>query len=444
MGRLSDAAWDDVLAYLREHHSELVDSGVSRLQPGLLESGELTIRVGDAALHSHLEGRCRSAFVDAAQAITGHLVGVRFVFDPAAGAARRPANPAELLQLHRDYLFENFVIGPENQLAVASCRAVAEAPGATYNPLFLHGPSGLGKTHLLHAICHQILAHRPQARVVYLTCETFVNEFISAVTAGDLIEFRSRFRHADLLLVDDIQFLGRGERSQEEFFHTFNTLFLAQRQIVLSADCLPNEIPALADRLVSRFRSGLMARMEALCVETRIAILRTKARVKQMTVDDAVLDYIGNTVKGNARDLEGALANVRALADALGRPMTIELARTALRGASEPPAPRRVTVEQIVECVCARLHVRPQEVRGKRRHRSVAMARQTCMYLARRITPLSLEEIGDCLGRRDHTTVLHAQRVIAERREKDPRLAALLDELEERLRDGKGAMLPAV
>jgi len=433
MSRVSESAWDDLLSHVRTHHSHLAREGLSRLEPGVLSGGELRITLSDPELFNFLNDRCRAAFTDAAQAVTGHLVSVRFVYESSAAAAGvRP--PLAALRLNRDYLFEHFVTGPENRLACAICKGVADAPGASYNPLFVHGPSGLGKTHLLQAVCHQVLAERPGMRVVYVTCESFVNDYISAIEHGDLHEFRRRYREADMLLVDDIQFLGRGERTQDEFFHTFNALYQTQRQIVLSSDCQPDAIPELAERLVSRFRWGLVARLDPLCVETRIAILRTKARVKGIPVADDVLGLIGSLVKGNARELEGALANVRAMAEAVGAPISVELARGALRTESDPIVERPITLADIVTAVCEWFRVKPPELRGRRRHRTVVLARQACMYLARRLTPLSLDEIGGHLGHRDHTTVLHAQRVISQRRESDITLSAALEQIEQSLR----------
>jgi len=453
MDRLNEAAWADVLRYLRQHHPELQLPGLGQIEPPALEHGQLVVEVADPAVRRYLEDRCRLAFVDAAQAVTGHLVSVRFdqappdeehsaerlggslglpsLGLPGGSAGLAPAAPA--LRLNPLYVFDHFVTGPENRLACASCRAVAEGPGRTYNPLFIYGNSGLGKTHLLQAICHEILERSPAARIAYLTCEEFVNHFIDAIGRGALHEFRYRYRHADALIIDDIQFLTVGERSQDEFFHTFNTLYQAQRQIVLSSDCAPAEIPGLTERLISRFQWGLVARIDPLCVETRIAILRTKARVKGINVADEALDFIGTHVRGNAREIEGALAQVKAAADVAGEPLTLELARRALGALVEGPRRPAITLQNILSEVTDRFPVKLSELRGPRRHRSVALARQVCMYLARRLTDQSLDEIGGYFGGRDHTTVLHAQRIIAERREDDAKLSALLDEIEQKL-----------
>lgn len=435
---LSETVWAELLGYLRNRHPELMHPGLAGLAAPVLDRGELTLEIADPALLRHLDANGRAAFAEAAQSVTGHLVSVRFIaasgdrHRPLRGGIPRPGYAA-LPSLNPDYVFEHFVTGPENRMAHATARAVADAPGRAYNPFFVHGSPGLGKTHLLQAICHQVLTDRPSTRVAYLTCETFVNEFIEAVQHGDLPDFRHRYRQLDLLLVDDMQFLAAGERSQDEFFHTFNAIHQSQGQIVLSADCGPAEIPHLAERLVSRFNWGMVVKLDAFSLETRIAILRTKAAVKRIDAPEDVLTCLGSAIKGNARELEGALLRLKAHAELFGEPMSIELARRVL-GVDAPTTPTAsVTLQRIVTEVSERFHVKPPDMRGRRRHRSVALARQACMYLARRMTAHSLEEIGDHLGRRDHSTVLHAQRVIEERRTSDNRLDTLLVEIEQRL-----------
>lgn len=438
--RLSEAVWSEMLGRFRAQHPDLVHAGMAGLKAPTLDRGELVLEAADAALFQHLDQHCKPGFTDVAQGVTGRLVTVRFVLAETSPVA--PRLPVELRSaapwLNGDYVFEHFVTGPENRFAHATCRAAAESPGRAYNPLFLHGSPGLGKTHLLQAICHQVLADRPGARVAYLTCETFVNEFIEAVRLGDVAEFRRRYREMDLLAVDDMQFLSTGERSQEEFFHTFNAIHQGQRQIVLSADCPPGEIPNLTERLVSRFLWGLVVRLDPLSLETRIAILRTKAKMKCIAAPDDALSVLGSAVKGNARELEGALLRLKAESEMAGEPIDAGLTRRMLGGGAGPSGPVAVEVSlaRILNEVAERFNVKPPEVRGRRRHRSVALARQACMYLARRITNHSLEEIGGYLGRRDHSTVLHAQRTIAQRRAADSRLDGLLGEIEQQLLHG--------
>ncbi|MCK6483413.1 MAG: chromosomal replication initiator protein DnaA [Phycisphaerae bacterium] len=453
MSRLSNEAWSELLAYVRQHYSELNGCGIENSPGATLSGGVLCVFAEDEAAAAQLVRHARRALADAAQSVWGHLVAIEFraglppaeseaaphsgngqVVAEDGGRGGRLCDDRPALRLNPEYRFELFITGPENRLAHASALAVAESPGAAYNPLFIHGPSGLGKTHLLQAICHQVLEARPGARITYLQCESFVNEFIEAVEQGRMHEFRHRYRESDLLLVDDVQFLKKGESSQDEFFHTFNALYQFQRQIVLSADCAPGEIPDLAERLVSRFKWGLVARLDPLCRETRIAILRTKARRRGLTIADDVLDAIGETVKGNARELEGALMQVWAEARVQGAAPSPELALRIL-GARGPEGDgrRSPTLEEIAGEVASQFGFRISDIRGRRRHRQVATARQSCMYLARKLTAHSLEEIGEFLGRRDHSTVIHAERAIAKRREADARLRAVLDRIEAKL-----------
>lgn len=453
MSRLSNEAWSELQAYVRQHYADLNGCGLENSTGATLDGGVLCVFVADEATAAQLVRDARRPLADAAQGVWGHLVVIEFragtppaecesaapavngaVVDAGHAGTSRVPDARPPLRLNPDYRFELFITGPENRLAHASALAVAESPGTAYNPLFVYGQSGLGKTHLLQAICHHVRSVRPGARITYLQCESFVNEFIEAVELGRMHDFRHRYRESDLLLVDDVQFLKKGESSQDEFFHTFNALYQFQRQIVLSADCAPGEIPDLAERLVSRFKWGLVARLDPLCRETRIAILRTKARRRGLTIADDVLDAIGETIKGNARELEGALMQVCAEARVRGATPTAELALRILgvraaQGDQRPP----VTLEQIATEAAAQFGLRLSDMRGRRRHRQVAIARQSCMYLARKLTPHSLEEIGEFLGRRDHSTVIHAERAIAKRRETDARLRAILDQIEAKL-----------
>ncbi len=337
--------------------------------------------------------------------------------------------------LNEDYVFENFVAGPSNKLAYAAAVAVADNPAQAYNPLFLHGSVGLGKTHLLQAICQRVLARKPETRIIYLSCETFVNQFISAVEAGDLEDFRYRYRHVDMLLIDDIHFLAKKERTQEEFFHTFNTLYHSRKQIVLSCDSPPREIPTLEDRLVSRFKWGLVLEIEEPDHETRVAIVRRKAERKNVQFPDGVCELIADNIATNIRELEGAVLRVIGYAALTNKPLTLDLAREALRDVIQPKE-RKVTIETILRIVADHYGVKPSDITGKRRHKSVSQPRQVCMYLARRLTDYSLVEIGGQFGGRDHTTVIYANEKIAGEIEKRPRLREDLDTILRRIRSG--------
>ncbi|MHC4938201.1 MAG: chromosomal replication initiator protein DnaA [Planctomycetota bacterium] len=358
------------------------------------------------------------------------------VVPPTLGTA--PAGPISPaygewdIVLNPQYVFENFVPGPSNNFAYAAATAVADSPGKTYNPLFLHGSVGLGKTHLLQGICHRMMERRPDMRILYLSCETFVNHFVNAVANGELDNFRFRYRHVDVLLIDDIHFLANRERTQEEFFHTFNTLYNANKQIILSSDSTPAEIPTLEERLVSRFKWGVVARIDAPHYETRIAIITRKVRMHGMAFPEEVVKFLGENVRSNIRELEGAVNKMVSLAHITGKPIDIDMAREALRDLV-PPTPNRVSVENIMRCVADRFAISVRDITGKRRHRHVARARHVCMFLARKMTSHSLEEIGGYIGGRDHTTVMHGFQRIRNDVQADPELAQLIDSLRNEL-----------
>ncbi|MCD6405815.1 MAG: chromosomal replication initiator protein DnaA [Planctomycetes bacterium] len=315
------------------------------------------------------------------------------------------------------YTFENFVVGPANRLCHAAALAVVEAPGRAYNPLFVHGGVGLGKTHLLHAASQAFLERNPQARLVYISCEEFVNDFVSAVQHGDLASFRRRLRDVDFLVIDDIHFLARAERTQEEFFHTFNTLYNAHKQIILSSDSPPAEIPTLEERLVSRFKWGLVARLDSPTYETRLAIVLNKASLRGYNVPGDVAEFVAHSVDTNIRELEGALTRVVGFAALSNRSLTLPLAQEALQ--EMLMARPSVSIEDIAKAVSVRFGVKLSDLQGRRRTKSVALPRQICMHIARKLTEYSLEEIGGFFGGRDHTTVLYADDKISRLLETD-------------------------
>jgi len=391
------------------------------------DGGSIGIGCPDEASVRFLDQNCRANFTRIAQQITGHLVTVDFLINN--GDSQRPAEamlpgPA----LHADYTFDNFVVGPSNRLAHASCVAISQSLGTTYNPLFLYGNAGLGKTHLLHAVCHEIRHRSGMASIQLLSCEEFVNRFIRAIEQGNISGFHSQFRTVDALVIDDIQFLREREQSQEEFFHTFNALYNNGRQIILSADSPPAEIPSLEDRLISRFNWGLVARIDPPSYETRVAIVQKKAHLRGLQVTDEIAEYIARQVQANSRELEGALTTIYALATTTHEPVSIELAQRALEGQIRL-ATRRISIMDIVEVVTKHFDVRLTDLQSKRRSQSITVPRQICMYLARILTKHSLEEIGGHLGGRDHTTVMHACAKIDEEKQSDPKVQALLTEL---------------
>ncbi|KRW91174.1 chromosomal replication initiation protein [Alicyclobacillus tengchongensis] len=332
------------------------------------------------------------------------------------------------------YTFETFVIGASNRFAHAACLAVSERPAQAYNPLFIYGGVGLGKTHLMHAIGHYVKEHNPLAKVRYLSSERFTNEFITAIRDGSTELFRSKYRSIDVLLIDDIQFLANKEQTQEEFFHTFNSLHEAGKQIVISSDRPPREIPTLEDRLRSRFEWGLITDIQPPDLETRIAILQRKAKSDGLDISENVLAYIADQIDSNIRELEGALIRVVAYSSLVNEDVTPELAQVALKDIIQPNRPRAVTVNQVQKVVSDHYGLRIDDLRGKKRTRNIAFPRQIAMYLTRELTDMSLPRIGEAFGGRDHTTVMHACDRVAEEMEKDADLRATIDRLAEAIR----------
>lgn len=365
-------------------------------------------------------------------------VEVKPIPTPAVPAApsrvtehRRRAD--EGLAINPDYDFGNFVVGPGNRLAHAAAVAVGESQGRQYNPLFIHGGVGLGKTHLLQAACLRILERAPHARVYYTSCEGFMTQFMESVQSGQMSEFRHRYRDIDVLVVDDIHFLAKRDRTQEEFFHTFNNLYQAGKQILLSSDAAPEEIPDLEDRLVSRFKWGLVAKIDPPCYETRVAILKTKAKVRGLEFPDDCACFIAARIDSNIRELEGAITRVQIVASVENKPIDLALVKSAL-GDLNDEAPPEPSIQQIITAVTDYYRIRLSDLQSKRRPRSVTIPRQVCMFLARRMTKLSLEEIGGYFGGRDHTTVMHAVKAIDQRRETDDDFVGQLRAIEERIR----------
>jgi chromosomal replication initiator protein len=336
------------------------------------------------------------------------------------------------LVINPDYSFEHFVVGPTNRLAHAAAVAVAANPGRAYNPYFVHGGVGLGKTHLLQAICLRIKEQNPETRIFYTSCEGFMTQFMDAVQAGEMSAFRHRFRDVDLLIIDDIHFLAKRDRTQEEFFHTFNSLFQAHKQIVLSSDAPPEEIPDLEDRLVSRFKWGLVTSVAPPCYETRVEILKNKARMRGLQLPDDVACLIASRIDANIRELEGAIVKLQVFVTVEKRPIDMAMAAQAL-GAEPMKGDRKVEIQSIISTVTEFYGVKMTDLQSKRRQRSIALPRQVCMYLARRNTRFSLEEIGGYFGGRDHTTVMHAVRTVEDKCSTEPEFNKVVATLESQL-----------
>jgi len=346
------------------------------------------------------------------------------VAPPGTAAAARATPAAPPPPLSERYTFDYFVIGKSNELAAAAAHAVAQAPGKTYNPLFIYGDTGLGKTHLMQAVAHELLLRKPGTRITYLGTEQFTNELVAAIQGRTTAEFRRRFRESDLLLVDDVQFLKGKESTQEEFFHTFNALYEAGRQIILTSDRPPSEIPGLEARLVSRFQWGMVADIEPPDLEHRIAILRQKAQLDhlEMTIPDDVIRFIAEHVRSSVRELEGSIIKLLAFASLKHRDITVELAREALRdklrGVPEPGSSAdgrsRLDPATIQQVVAKEWGVSPDGLRSKTRTKTLAVPRQVAMHLMRELLGLQLVEIGASFGGRDHSTVIHSLDRVAE------------------------------
>lgn len=348
---------------------------------------------------------------------------------PVFGSSEVSRGAAGSLFLNPDHTFDNFVMGEGNRWAYSAAIAVAENPGQSYNPLFIHGDVGLGKTHLLQAICLQIRADRPDAVLHYVSCDEFINEFMQSVQNNQMGEFRHRFRDVDVLVIDDIHFLTSRERSQEEFFHTFNSLHAMQKQIIISSDAPPSQIPNLESRLVSRFQSGLVAEIERPTFETRVAILMTKARLRGIDLGAGVPEFVASRFSTNIRELEGAITQLQVFASMEGAEISLGIARRAFGEQVRETKPQP-SIEDIIRVVCEYFDVKRVDLLGKRRHQSISLPRQICMFLARAHTRLSLEEIGAQFGGRDHSTVIHAVKSVTAKQEQDESIRSMLATLE--------------
>jgi len=350
-------------------------------------------------------------------------------------ATTQPTYESTETMLNPKYTFETFVIGAGNRFAHAASLAVAESPAKSYNPLFIYGGVGLGKTHLMHAIGHYILEHNPGTNVLYLSSEKFTNEFINAIMDNKTANFRNKYRNVDILLIDDIQFLAGKEQTQEEFFHTFNALHEENKQIIISSDRPPKEIPTLEDRLRSRFEWGLITDITPPDLETRIAILSKKAKADGLDIPNEVMLYIANQIDTNIRELEGALIRVVAYSSLVNKDIDAQLAADALKDIIPNRRPKKVTVQAIQEIVADVYHINLEDFAARKRTHSIAFPRQIAMYLSRRLTDLSLPKIGEKFGGRDHTTVIHAYDKIEELLKQDKELQENIEKIKRRLKN---------
>ncbi len=414
------------------------ESFVKAMAPIAIQGDVVVFSVPSRLAKEWVETRYAGLIRTALQEVLTRPVGVQVVVSEEPAPAPSPAPPPpripEGLHLSPKYTFDTFVIGSGNRFAHAAAMAVAEAPARAYNPLFIYGGVGLGKTHLLQAIGHHVIHRKQLHRVAYISSEKFTNELINAIRDDRTLEFRTKYRNVDVLLIDDIQFLAGKERTQEEFFHTFNTLHEASRQIIITSDRPPKEIPTLEDRLRSRFEWGLIADIQPPDVETRIAILRKKAELDGIGVPDEVAEFIAQRIQSNIRELEGALIRVVAYANLTRSAITVELAIEILKELLPASPARPVTISTIQKVVAEHFGMRVEEMRAKRRTKGVAFPRQVAMYLSRELTDASLPRIGDEFGGRDHTTVMHACDRVKEALSQDAHLAAALKNVVDNLR----------
>jgi chromosomal replication initiator protein len=347
---------------------------------------------------------------------------------------RRASAPPE--DINPKHTFASFVVGPSNQLAHAAAIAAAGGGGRRYNPLFICGGTGLGKTHLMHAIAHRVHDERPSARIIYVSAERFTNDFIGAIQHHRMDDFRAKYRsNCDVLLVDDIQFLAGREQTQEEFFHTFNALHAVDRQIVVTSDKYPQNLERMEERLVSRFSWGLIADIQVPELETRVAIVRNKAALEGFSLDDEVALFLAQMIRSNVRELEGTLIRLAAKSSLTGRPVDIAFARAEVSAALPNLRATTMSVEDIQRAVCHHFHLRSIDLTSKDRHKSIAFARHVAMYLCKQRLKCSFPEIGRAFGNRDHTTVMSAVRKIEAQRDSDPQVRAHIEALERKLAD---------
>ncbi len=450
-----EALWAEAVERLQiELSTPSFETWVRLVSPVLFDDDMLTLAVPNEFTRNLIATRYQGVLHDALFQVSGRSIECTLQVDTdlqkhavrADEIAQQAANqmstqagstalPSEYHnRLNPKYLFTSFVVGSSNRFAHAACQAVAEMPSRAYNPLFLYGGVGLGKTHLMHAIGHEVLEVTPNIRVLYVSAETFTNEMINSIRDDRMVQFRHRYREIDILLIDDIQFVGGKERTQEEFFHTFEALHGARKQIVISSDRPPRDIPTLEERLRSRFEWGLISDIQPPDLETRIAILGKKAQLEGLSVSADVLQLIASRVDTNIRELEGALIRVVAYASIHLTPITVDLATEALKDVLPQARPRAITIRLIQEEVAKHYEMRTDEFKAKKRTRAVAFPRQVAMYLARELTDASLPKIGEEFGGRDHTTVIHACTKITQDRERDAQLAQTLDMLARRIR----------
>ncbi|MGB8955014.1 MAG: chromosomal replication initiator protein DnaA [Tumebacillaceae bacterium] len=451
MDRQAADLWQKTLATLETKLSKpSFETWFKSTKPVSYESNTLIVSVPNDFARDWLESRYSVIIKETLNTLTMKDVAVKFVIPQIVDESLyentpKPPVPVKTTgnnatvedytptALNPKYTFDTFVIGAGNRFAHAASLAVAEAPAKSYNPLFIYGGVGLGKTHLMHAIGHYVLEHNPSAKVVYISSEKFTNEFINAIRDNKTVDFRNKYRNIDVLLIDDIQFLAGKEQTQEEFFHTFNALHEESKQIIISSDRPPKEIPTLEDRLRSRFEWGLITDVQPPDYETRIAILRKKAKAEALDIPSEVISHIANKIDTNIRELEGALIRVVAYSSLINRDLSAELAAEALKDIVPSNKPKQITIAEIQRLTGEHFDIKLEDFKAKKRTKAIAFPRQIAMYLARELTDFSLPKIGDEFGGRDHTTVIHAHDKIAKELKTDFTLRQTIEALKEKL-----------
>ena len=431
------SVWDDILARIETKVNR--HSFYTWFRPTSFVAEDrlsVTVRVPNPLFKDWLTKHYAGVIAEAMTEVQRPNLALNFVADPQSDVAMIPLSPEEAAALDSGppapaaaplpgpaglnprYTFDTFIVGSSNQFAHAACRAVAEAPSRSYNPLFIYGGVGLGKTHLMHAVGQYVLQHDRNLKLTYISSERFMNEMINAVRYDRVLDFRERYRSVDVLLVDDIQFLAGKEGTQTEFFHTFNALYDSQKQIVLSSDCPPHEIPALEERLRSRFEWGLTADIQSPDLETRVAILKKKAETEAVPLADNVAMYIAGKIKSNIRELEGSLIRLIAFASLTGQEISLPLAQDVLKNILDHEE-KAVTIEAIQKFVADYYNLKMLDLKSRNNSKSVAMPRQIAMYLCKSLTHASLPEIGRSFGGKHHSTVIHSIRKVEDLRKKD-------------------------
>ena len=430
-------AWNIICEYCRQNLTEVAyKTWISKIEPVKLDFAEgKAILMVPAEFHRQTLTRGYMQLLnDAFASVFGEGIQICFTI-PDEIVTQEPEQTDISVDADYEFTFQSFIVGSSNKFAHAASLAVAANPGGSYNPLFIYGNSGLGKTHLLYAIRNEIHRTNPEKTIVYVKGDDFTNELIEAIRLNAASEFRNKYRKSDVLLVDDIQFIGGKESTQEEFFHTFNTLYEAKSQIVLTSDRPPKEIKTLEDRLKSRFESGLIADIQPPDFETRIAIIKRKAELLEMNLPDDVIEYIANRLKTNIRQLEGVVKKLKAQSQLYGEKVTINVAQKTISDILNNDQPPPLTVEKIIDEVARTFGVTSEDIRSAKRNSNISNARQIAIYAVREITDLSMNLIGEEFGNRDHSTIVYAIKQIEKNMNKDPKLKATVEDIIKNIRD---------